>query len=157
MRKKVFGRQFKRDKNERQALFKGLLSSLVLEERIQTTEQKAKAIKGEAEKLVAKAKKEVGLAKKLLGKKLNPKAIEKMISDVAPRFDNRSGGYTRIIRIGRRFGDDANMVILEWVEKSSKLVKTIKKKEIKKFQLKKVTVKKKIKPEEKKTKKESKK
>ncbi|PIP74403.1 MAG: 50S ribosomal protein L17 [Candidatus Levybacteria bacterium CG_4_9_14_3_um_filter_35_16] len=157
MRKKVFGRQFKRDKNERQALFKGLLSSLVLEERIQTTEQKAKAIKGEAEKLVAKAKKEVVLAKKLLGKKLNPKAIEKMISDVAPRFDNRSGGYTRIIRIGRRFGDDANMVILEWVEKSSKLVKTIKKKEIKKFQLKKVTVKKKIKPEEKKTKKESKK
>jgi len=157
MRKKVFGRQFKRDKNERQALFKGLLSSLVLEERIQTTEQKAKAIKGEAEKLVAKAKKEVVLAKKLLGKKLNPKAIEKMISDVAPRFDNRSGGYTRIIRIGRRFGDDANMVILEWVEKSSKLVKTIKKKEIKKFQLKKVTDKKKIKPEEKKTKKESKK
>ena len=157
MRKKVFGRQFKRDKNERQALFKGLLSSLVLEERIQTTEQKAKAIKGEAEKLVAKAKKEVVLAKKLLGKKLNPKAIEKMISDVAPRFDNRSGGYTRIIRIGRRFGDDANMVILEWVEKSSKLVKTIKKKKIKKFQLKKVTVKKKIKPEEKKTKKESKK
>ncbi|PIY93845.1 MAG: 50S ribosomal protein L17 [Candidatus Levybacteria bacterium CG_4_10_14_0_8_um_filter_35_23] len=157
MRKKVFGRQFKRDKNERQALFKGLLSSLVLEERIQTTEQKAKAIKGEAEKLVAKAKKEVVLAKKLLSKKLNPKAIEKMISDVAPRFDNRSGGYTRIIRIGRRFGDDANMVILEWVEKSSKLVKTIKKKEIKKFQLKKVTVKKKIKPEEKKTKKESKK
>lgn len=166
MRKKVFGRQFKRDKNERQALFKGLLSSLVLEERIQTTEQKAKAIKGEAEKLVAKAKKEVVLAKKLLGKKLNPKAIEKMISDVALRFDNRSGGYTRIIRIGRRFGDDANMVILEWVEKNSKLKvqnsklgETTKKKEVKKIQSKKTTAKKEAKPKVKveKTKKESKK
>jgi large subunit ribosomal protein L17 len=117
MRKKVFGRQFKRDKNERQALFKGLLSSLVLEEKIQTTEQKAKAIKADADKLVAKAIKETILARKLLGKKLHPAAIEKMISNVAPRFNNRKGGYTRIIRIGRRFGDDANMVVLEWVEK----------------------------------------
>jgi large subunit ribosomal protein L17 len=116
MRKKVFGRQFKRDKNERQALFKGLLSSLVLEERIETTEQKAKAIKADAEKLVAKALKETILAKKLLGKKLHPKAIEKMISGIAPRFNNRNGGYTRIIRLDRRFGDNANMVILEWTE-----------------------------------------
>lgn len=143
MRKKVFGRQFKRDKNERQALFKGLLSSLVLEERIQTTEQKAKAIKGEAEKLVAKAKKEVVLAKKLLSKKLNPKAIEKMISDIALRFDNRNGGYTRIIRIGRRFGDDANMVILEWVEKPiQNLEPKQKKQKIKKETLKKIESKK---------------
>jgi len=158
MRKKVFGRQFKRDKNERQALFKGLLSSLVLEERIETTEQKAKAIKGEAEKLVAKAKKETVLAKKLLGKKLNPKAIEKMISDVASRFNDRNGGYTRIIKIGRRFGDDANMVILEWVEKPienqrSKIKdqktesgKKSSRKEVKKIQSKKTTVKKEAKP-----------
>ena len=160
MRKKVFGRQFKRDKNERQALFKGLLSSLVLEERIETTEQKAKAIKGEAEKLVAKAKKETVLAKKLLGKKLNPKAIEKMISDVASRFNDRNGGYTRIIKIGRRFGDDANMVILEWVEKGSKLVKKEKKIKVKKTALKKTEDKKAVKKpvkKEKKTKKESKK
>jgi len=153
MRKKVFGRQFKRDKNERQALFKGLLSSLVLEERIETTEQKAKAIKGEAEKLVAKAKKETVLAKKLLGKKLNPRAIEKMISDVSSRFNDRNGGYTRIVKIGRRFGDDANMVILEWVEKSSKLnppaggqnSKLVKKE--KKIKVKKVATKKTVKKE----------
>jgi large subunit ribosomal protein L17 len=150
MKKKIFGRQFKRDKNERQALFKGLLSSLVLEERIETTEQKAKSIKADAEKLVIKAKKELVLAKKLLGKKLHPAAIEKMITSVAPRFDNRSGGYTRIIRIGKRFGDDANMVILEWVEKplenlepkakKEKKVKT--KKEVKKTEPKKEVAKK---------------
>ena len=57
MRKNVFGRQFKRDKNERAALFKGLISSLVLHERIKTTEEKAKAIKGEVDKIITKAKK----------------------------------------------------------------------------------------------------
>ena len=56
MKKNVFGRQFKRDKNERTALFKGLMSSLVLNDRIQTTEEKAKAIKGKIERLVTKAR-----------------------------------------------------------------------------------------------------
>lgn len=116
MRKNVFGRQLKRDANERKALFKGLMSSLILQERIKTTEEKAKAIKGQIEKLVTKAKKRGKNAKNLLGKDLMPNAIEKLINEVAPRFEKRPGGYTRIVRLGRRFSDNANMVLMEWVE-----------------------------------------
>lgn len=125
MRKNVFGRQFKRDKNERTALFKGLISSLVLHERIKTTEDKAKAIKGEVDKIITKAKKGEALARHLLQKQLPKKEIEKVILEIAPRFNGRQGGYTRIIRIGRRFSDNAQMVLMEWTEqnevKSSKL------------------------------------
>ncbi|MFH1186781.1 MAG: 50S ribosomal protein L17 [Candidatus Levyibacteriota bacterium] len=131
MRKKILGKQLKRDKDERKALFKGLLSSLVLEERIKTTEQKAKAIKADADKLVTKARKDTLLAKRLLGKKLNPKAVEKMILRIAPSFSNRQGGYTRITRLGRRFGDDATMVILEWTEKSIQPKVEVKNKKVK--------------------------
>lgn len=119
MRKNVFGRRFKRDKNERTALFKGLLSALVLEERIRTTEPKAKAIKADADKIVTKVKKNGELAKHFLGKVLNSQALDKLISDIAPRFKNRNGGYTRIIRIGKRFGDNAMEVVMEWTEKGS--------------------------------------
>ena len=151
MRKNVFGRQLKRDKNERQALFKNLMSSLVLEGKIKTTEPKAKAIKGEVDKLVTKARKEGRLAKKLLEKHLSPKAVEKMISSVAPRFNDRNGGYTRMIRLGKRFGDDASVVLMEWVEKPiQNLESKIKTKEEK-------TTKKEIKTKEEKPKKEKKK
>lgn len=122
MRKNVFGKQLKRDKNERTALFKGLLSALVLEENIKTTEAKAKAVRSEADKLVKKAKKEQLLAKKLLSKHLVPEAMEKMIADVAPRFNGRNGGYTRIVRLGKRLKDNASMVILEWVEKKEEVI-----------------------------------
>ena len=132
MRKNVFGRQFKRDKNERTALFKGLISSLVLHERIKTTEDKAKAIKGEVDKIITKAKSDLAKAKKgevlarhLLQKQLPKKEIEKVILEIAPRFNGRQGGYTRVTRIGRRFSDNAPMVLMEWTEqnevKSSKL------------------------------------
>ncbi len=118
MKKNVFGRQFKRDANERKALFKGLMTSLVLQERIETTEQKAKAVKGAVEKLVTKAKIKGIAATPLLLPYLHEDAVKRMIIDIAPRFANRPGGYTRIIRLGKRFGDDATVVILEWVERS---------------------------------------
>ncbi|MEK9178491.1 MAG: 50S ribosomal protein L17 [Patescibacteria group bacterium] len=118
MRKNVFGRKFKRDKNERSALFKSLLSSLVLNERIKTTEQKAKAIKAEADKLVTKAKGQESQARKLLAQYLTPSAMNKMISNIAPGFKDRNGGYTRIVRVGNRFSDNASMVVMEWVERS---------------------------------------
>jgi large subunit ribosomal protein L17 len=115
MRKQVFGRQFKRDANERKALFNGLISAMILRESITTTEQKAKAIKGDLEKLVTKAKKN---KKELLSKNLKPFEVEKLINVIAPRYKNRAGGYTRIIRTGKRFNDNASMVILQWVEGS---------------------------------------
>lgn len=117
MRKNVFGRQFKRDTNERKALFKGLMSSLVLQERIQTTEEKAKAIKPSVEKLVTLAKRHGQNSNTFLHKYLTPPAIEKLIGDVAPRFSKRNGGYTRIIHAGNRFSDNASVALIEWVEK----------------------------------------
>ena len=116
MRKNVFGRQLKRDTNERKALFKGLMSALVLKERIKTTEEKAKAIRGQVEKLVAKAKKKGEASRSILSAYLLPNALDKMIKEIAPRFKERHGGYVRIIKLGRRFGDNAAMVLMEWVE-----------------------------------------
>lgn len=117
MKKNVFGRKFNRDTNERKALFKGLISSLVLNERIKTTEPKAKAIKADVDKVITKVKKNGELARRLLAGILNPQALEKLVNDVAPRFKERNGGYTRIIRIGRRFGDNAMEVLMEFTEK----------------------------------------
>ena len=118
MRKNVFGRKLGRDKNERQALFKSLMSALVLNETIQTSEAKAKAIKPEMEKLVTKAKKGEVAARKVVEKSLSKDAFEKMIKEIGPRFAKRNGGYTRLIKLGKRFGDDSPMVVMEWVEKA---------------------------------------
>lgn len=117
MRKNIFGRQFKRDTNERKALFKGLMSSLVLTERITTTEEKAKAIKPQVEKLVTKAKLGGTHVEAMLSPHLNKEALQKMVKDIAPRFVTRPGGYTRIVRLDRRFNDNASIVLIEWVEK----------------------------------------
>jgi len=116
MRKNVFGRKFSRDTNERKALFKNLISSLIINGRIKTTEPKAKAIKADVDKVITKVKKNGEMARRVLYGALNSQAIEKLINDVAPRFKDRNGGYTRIMRMGRRFGDNAMEVIMEFTE-----------------------------------------
>lgn len=117
MRKNVFGRQFKRDRNERKAFFKSLLSSLVLNDSISTTEARAKAIKQDADKLITKAKKGGLHAYRLVEPRLTPEAVKRLLTSVAPRFEKRNGGYTRIIKTGNRLKDNARLVILEWSEK----------------------------------------
>lgn len=117
MKKNIFGRKFSRDTNERKALFKNLISSLVINGRIKTTEPKAKAIKADVDKVITKVKKNGDLAKRLLSGILNSQAIDTLVNDVAPRFKDRNGGYTRIIKIGRRFGDNAMEVVMEFTEK----------------------------------------
>ena len=120
MRKQVFGRKFKRDKNERKALFNGLISAMILHGKITTTEEKAKSIKGDVEKIVTKAKKDEATARRLLKGIIKDQGlIDKMINEVGPGFKNRAGGYTRVIKTGRRFSDNASMAILEWVEGSA--------------------------------------
>lgn len=114
MKKNIFGRKFKRDTNERKALFKALMSSLVMKERIQTTEEKAKAIRASIEKLVTKAR--TSKDKNAFGRQLSVEAIEKLFVSIAPRFLNRPGGYTRIIKLGRRVSDSAALVVMEWVD-----------------------------------------
>ncbi len=124
MKKKVFGRQFKRDINERKALFKELMNELVLHESINTTHEKAKAIRGQVEKLVTKAKRKEADARQFIQPYLSEVAVDKLIKDIAPRFATRPGGYTRIIKTGRRFSDNAATAIIEWVEKP--VVETVK-------------------------------
>ena len=120
MKKHVFGRHFKRDANERKALFKNLLTSLVIEERIVTTAAKAKAIKAAADKLVTKAKKgESAFAS--LAPDVRYDAVVKLVKTIAPRFKDRQGGYTRIIKVGHRVADNAPQVVMEWVVKSEKV------------------------------------
>lgn len=141
MRKNVFGKQLSRDANERKALFKTLASSLVMTERIETTEAKAKAIRPYVEKLVTKAKRRNKEARMFVEPFLTQAATDKVISDMAVRFAKRDGGYTRIIKLGNRFFDNAPVVLMEWVEKS--VVKTETPKKEKKSA--------KVKPSEKKT------
>lgn len=116
MRKNVFGRQFKRDANERKALFKGLMSSLVLQGRISTTEEKAKAIRGKIEKLVTRTRKTKLQNYNFLQEYLSSDALKAMVSEIAPRFKQRPGGYTRIIKLGRRVSDNAETAFIEWVD-----------------------------------------
>lgn len=119
MRKNVFGRQFSRDTNQRKALFKSLISSLILDESIETTLEKAKAVKGDVDKIINKAKNgDRELKVHLLQRRLGAEAMNKVIKDIAPRFIDRTSGYTRIIRLGRRFSDNAEMAIMEWVVNS---------------------------------------
>lgn len=121
MRKQVYGRQFKRDVNERQALFKGLMRSLAIYEGIKTTEAKAKSVKGPFEKLITKAK-EGEAARYHLVKHVSEDTVDRLIKDIAPRMKKRAGGYTRIVRLGTRTKDNAEMVLLELVEKGEKKV-----------------------------------
>lgn len=121
MYKRVYGRKFKKDINQRKALFRGLMRSLALHESIKTTEAKAKAIKGEFESHITKAK-EGEDARYNLGKHLPKDAVDRLIKDIAPRMKDRNGGYTRIIRMGNRVKDNAEIVMLELVEKGELVV-----------------------------------
>lgn len=114
MRKNIFGKKLSRNKNQRRALFRGLMSSLILNGRLNTTAAKAKAIRSEVEKLINKAKKGGDSAR--LQSSIYPNALPKLLNDVSKRFAQRKGGYTRIIKLGQRFGDRAEMVILDWTE-----------------------------------------
>ncbi|MBX3012972.1 MAG: 50S ribosomal protein L17 [Caldilineaceae bacterium] len=123
MRHNVAGRILGRDASHRKALFRNLVKSLYTHERIMTTEAKARAIRADAEKLITKAKR--GLAEggsrvhaqRQVVSYLNDKTLAKKVFDeFAPRYAARNGGYTRMIKLGKRQGDAADMVILELVD-----------------------------------------
>jgi large subunit ribosomal protein L17 len=123
MRHRVSGRHLGRNSAQRKALFRNLVRELYLHERIVTTEAKARAIRGDAERLITKAKRGVGAensrvhAQRQVVAYLNDKTVAKKVFDVyAPRYATRNGGYTRMIKLGKRQGDAADMVILELVD-----------------------------------------
>jgi large subunit ribosomal protein L17 len=118
MKHRVFGRKLSRDKNERKALFKNLVSSLILQGSIKTTEAKAKAIRGLMEKLVTRARLNTLAARRTAEAFLQDKSlVNKLLDEIAPKFVGRSGGYTRMIKLNTRIGDRAKMVKMEFVEK----------------------------------------
>ncbi len=120
MRHRQRGAKLNRSTAQRRALFRGLLSALIEHERIQTTEAKAKAVRGDADKLITLAKSGTVHARRLALQRLNNKdAVKKLFESVGPRFAERPGGYTRIVKLGPRAGDAASMAILEFVERES--------------------------------------
>lgn len=120
-RTKYFGRKF----NARKALWRGLISSLVEHGRIKTTVEKAKELRRHVEKAITLGKKSDGLATRrlLLSRIPNEATVETLLSSLAPRMKDRDGGYTRIIKIGRRPGDQAEMAFIEFVDYDYKTAK----------------------------------
>lgn len=117
MRHRVSGKKLGRNRNERKALFKNLTSSLILHGEIKTTEAKAKAIKRLVDKLVTRAKQQTLSARRLLTAFLqDKKVVSRLVDEIAPKFKERQSGFTRILRLGKREGDQAMMVKIEFVE-----------------------------------------
>lgn len=117
MRHQVAGRKLGRSKDNREALRRNLITQLFKYNRIKTTEAKAKAIRGDAEKLVTLAKRGDLHARRLAAARLNePEVVKKLFEELAPRYEDRAGGYTRILQLGQRLGDGAQVVLVELVE-----------------------------------------
>ncbi len=111
------GRKLGRTTAHRKSLFRNQLSSLITHERIQTTLPKAKDLRPLIEKMVTLGKRG-GLHARRLVLKTIPEAptVKKLFEEIAPRFQSRAGGYTRILKLGRRPGDGAEMAILEFID-----------------------------------------
>ena len=113
------------DSSGRKALFRDLVTDLFIQERIQTTEAKAKELRSIAEKLITLAKRGDLHARRQAAAFVRREqvtedqdAIQKLFSELAPRYAERAGGYTRILKLGPRRGDSAPMVYLELVDRA---------------------------------------
>lgn len=116
MRHRKAGRKFNRNTNQRKALFRNLAVSLILHERIRTTEAKAKTIRPIVERLVTLAREDTQHHRRLAMARLNDeRAVAKLFDVIAPRFEGQPGGYTRIYKLGPRRGDGAPMALIEFV------------------------------------------
>ena len=124
MRHGVAGYRLGRNKDQRNALRRILINQLFEHERIRTTRTKALAIRGDAERLITLARNSANgsdidkvNARRLAAARMsNPDAVRKLFDDIAPRYANRNGGYTRMLKLGQRLGDAAEIVLLELVE-----------------------------------------
>lgn len=110
-------KHFDRKSGPRKALLRGLVLSLVEHERITTTVDRAKETRRHAERAITLGKKgDLSATRLLMARYPNKEAVTKIVKDLSPRFADRPGGYTRIIKIGRRPGDTAEMAFLEFVD-----------------------------------------
>jgi len=119
MNKKVFGRKLSRSRPSREALFVSLARAMVLNGKIVTTRAKAKAVQGNLEKFVTLAKRgDLSSRRRVLSKLDNSRDVVALLfQKVAPAFSGRTSGYTRLVSLPRRKGDNAKMMRIEWTEK----------------------------------------
>lgn len=111
-------RKFGREKNQRNALIKSLVLNLIVREKIKTTEQKAKELRPAIEKMITKAKIDNLANRKSIASQLYNKRKEtkKLFEQIAKRYLDRKGGYTRVLKLGERKSDGAKMAIIEFVK-----------------------------------------
>ena len=137
MRHRKAGKKFSRSTAHRRAMFRNLLTSLVLDERITTTDVKAKALKRLADRLVTLAKRgdlharrraqtmlfnqtvKIQTSKGTILTRTSKDALAKLFDNLGPRFSDRAGGYTRVLKVGHRHGDGAPLSIFEWSDRSA--------------------------------------
>src|SRR5512133_3931 len=118
MKHRVVGRRLDRTTEHRTAMLRNLVSSLLEHEKIKTTTPKAKELKRFADKIITLGKKGTAHARRTAAVHVkSPVILEKLFDDVAARFKGRPGGYTRIIRVGNRVGDNASMAFIELVDR----------------------------------------
>ena len=132
MRHKFGYRKLNRTSEHRKALFKNMLNSLIKYEQITTTLPKAKELKPKIDKVITLGKKNNLASKKNLFSQLQSKtSVEKLIKTLSQRYEKRNGGYSRVIRAGYRYGDDAPMAVIELIDRDvqAKKVDVKKKKE----------------------------
>jgi large subunit ribosomal protein L17 len=113
-RKKKF--KLTRTKDQRRALLRLLASSVILKERIITTEAKAKKLRPFLEKSISKARENTLAKRRLLLKNFSPKVVDKLMKEIGPRYKERPGGYSRVIKINPRKTDSAKMAIIELIK-----------------------------------------
>ena len=124
MRHKVRGRKLSRERDNRRLLLRNLVVSLVDKERINTTQAKAKELRSLAERVITYGKKGTVHHRRLAYKVLqNRDLVKKVFDELAPRYETREGGYTRVLKNGFRKGDCAPMAIIEFVEAKESLEK----------------------------------
>lgn len=124
MRHRVAGQKLGRNSAQRAALWRNLITELFRHDKIITTEAKARSVRGDAEHLITIARRGLAAggnpvyARRLAARVItDPQVTKRLFAEIAPRFAERTSGFTRIIKIGPRWGDGAEMAVLELVEK----------------------------------------
>ncbi len=117
MRHGVGGRKFSRPTGHRVMMFRNLVTELLRHEKIKTTEPKAREIRPMAERVITLAKRgDLHARRQVLGYLTDPEVADKLFHDLAPRYAERPGGYTRMVKLGTRTGDAAPMAQVQLVE-----------------------------------------
>ena len=131
MRHKMGYKKLNRTSEHRKALIKNMLNSLIKYEQITTTLPKAKVLKPQADKIITLGKKDtLSNTKTLISKLQDIKSTNKVKKTLSKRYENRKGGYTRIIKAGFRYGDNAPMAVIEFVDRDVEAKRVDKKKKI---------------------------